>query len=78
VLSDTWQWDGRAWTLIELGPATPPPPVVGGMAYDPDGKKVLRQGGVTAPDDTFDVDATWEWNGQTWTQNRRRVHPRRS
>ncbi len=32
------------------------------------GKKVLRQGGVTAPDDTFDVDATWEWNGQTWTQ----------
>jgi hypothetical protein len=41
---------------------------MGGMAYDPIRQKVVRQGGITAPDDTFDVGATWEWNGQTWTQ----------
>ena len=67
-IADTWEWDGRAWNLIEVGPTAPPPPIIGGMGYDPVRRKVLRHGGVTAPNDTFDVGTTWEWNGQTWTQ----------
>jgi hypothetical protein len=67
-IGDTWEWDGQSWSRIEVGPTTPPPPVLGGMAYDPIRKKVIRHGGITAPNDTFDVGATWEWNGQTWTQ----------
>ncbi|MBM3879677.1 MAG: hypothetical protein FJ387_08140 [Verrucomicrobia bacterium] len=67
-IGDTWEWDGQSWTRIEVGPTKPPPPVMGGMAYDPIRKKVVRQGGITAPNDTFDVGKTWEWEGQTWTQ----------
>jgi len=67
---DTWEWDGESWKLIEPGPVYPPepaPPVLGGMAYDPIRQKVVRQGGVGLGD-TFDVDETWEWTGQTWNE----------
>jgi hypothetical protein len=67
-IGDTWEWDGQSWTRIEIGPTTPPPPVLGGMAYDPERMKVIRHGGVTAPNDTVEVGATWEWDGQSWTQ----------
>jgi uncharacterized secreted protein with C-terminal beta-propeller domain len=68
ITGDTWEWDGQSWALIEAEPATPRPSVWGGMAYDPERKKVIRHGGETVADTTYDVGATWEWNGQTWTQ----------
>jgi hypothetical protein len=55
ALSDTWEWDGSAWSAFSTVPA--PPAAVGqGMAYDSArGVSVLLVDSVT-----------WEWNGSTW------------
>lgn len=67
--SDTWEWDGTAWT--EVTPSGTPP--VGrtnaAMAYDPVRGRTVLFGGrrpSMSVNDTFFND-TWEWDGGTWT-----------
>jgi flagellin-like hook-associated protein FlgL len=58
-LSDTWEWDGSAWSTFS--PVPGPPAAVGqGMAFDSArGVSVLLINSVT-----------WEWDDSTWT-----LHP---
>jgi hypothetical protein len=54
---DTWEWDGKAWTLrATTGPA---PGWLHSMAYDPIRRVTVLVGGGPG---------TWEWDGQTWVQ----------
>jgi hypothetical protein len=56
--SDTWEWDGSAWT--EMHPATIPGH--GGVAaYDPRRKKVVLIDFSSPP-------KAWEWDGTNWAQ----------
>ena len=58
VLSDTWEWDGSAWT--ERSPVTTPPPSIHhAMSYD----SVRRRTVLLLNDGQ-----TWEWDGTDWTQ----------
>jgi hypothetical protein len=62
-MDDTWEWDGRQWTLrSEEGP-------VGregaGIAYDSARGRVVLFGGS---DGSTIFQDTWEWDGQTWEQ----------
>jgi hypothetical protein len=62
LLTDTWEWDGTAWHLIDSVGA--PPRVHGGMAYDAGrGVTVLFGGGGDG--DSVRAD-TWEWSGAGW------------
>jgi cysteine-rich repeat protein len=63
VRSDTWTWNGTAWT--QLTPAT----AFAGRwwhaaAYDVGRKRLVMFGGYT----TGTVDETWEWNGTDWAK----------
>jgi hypothetical protein len=63
VLSDTWQWNGAAWTLLH--PVHFPAPRSGHMmASAPAGFGVILFGGVGA--DGPIADGTWRWDGTDW------------
>jgi len=62
--SDTWEYDGSAWTQIPTA-STPPAGALGQMVFDAArGVSVLFGGGDNA---SFLAPITWEWNGTTWT-----------
>jgi hypothetical protein len=71
-LNDTWTWDGTSWTQVadsgDAGCTTtctggPPTTVSGSMAYDvPANQLVLFGGGG------YNSNATWNFDGSTWTQ----------
>jgi hypothetical protein len=67
VLGDTWEWDGREWTLAASG--GPPARALHALAYDAGRRRVVLFGGTTAiaPDAKTLAD-TWEWDGRTWRQ----------
>src|SRR5262245_3689164 len=59
--SDTWEWDGKAWTRVaEAGPG---PRVHHAMGYDPVRRRTVLVGGY-GPGGADG--RTWEWNGKTW------------
>ncbi|HEY5146519.1 MAG TPA: kelch repeat-containing protein [Polyangiaceae bacterium] len=62
--SDTWEWDGAAWTQRDVvGPSARYDHAMASLA----GKVVLFGGRVDGgPSDA--VGDTWEWDGQAWTQ----------
>jgi hypothetical protein len=68
TLSDTWTWDGSAWS--QAHPTTTPPslsaPV---MAYDPATQRVVLTGGDTTSGkgELVPNDTTWTWDGSDWT-----------
>jgi N-acetylneuraminic acid mutarotase len=59
-LSDTWTWDGTAWTELSV---TAPSPRTQAVMAPYDGKLVLVGGIGTG----VDSDA-WTWDGASWTQ----------
>lgn len=62
--SDTWRWDGAAWSLVSnSGPAR----YVFGMTYDSRRGQVVLHGGTTCCGEV-EYPQTWVWNGTTWTQ----------
>ena len=71
VCVDTWEWDGKLWTLKSQdgpGPRTFP-----AMAYDGLRKRVILFGGNRVlfgrnPDENRFLDDTWEWDGRRWTR----------
>jgi hypothetical protein len=70
ALSDTWEYDGKDWTLIQT--AKPGARGYGpGMVYDSCRKKVVLFGGASSSGQYFND--TWEYDGTTWkkiaTQN---------
>jgi hypothetical protein len=78
-LTQTWTWDGRAWT--QLQPSTPPPaPRLGGaMAYDAARKQVVLFGQIVfivGPQAGKTDTATWTFDGRTWTGHTSGGHPR--
>ncbi len=58
-LSDTWEWNGVAWT--NRTPSADPGPRHGhSLAYHAGRQRVMLFGGLYRSD-------TWEWDGTTWT-----------
>jgi hypothetical protein len=68
VYSDTWEWDGVAWT--ERVVASPPQARWGhAMAYDPVRQRIVMFGGRGVPPGSVVIDVApevWEWDGSTW------------
>src|SRR5713101_3429350 len=57
-LSETWSYDGSAWT--QLSPSVSPPPHAGHvMAVDSSRARVVLIGGLTAPPNDSIYDRTW-------------------
>jgi hypothetical protein len=71
LLGDTWEYDGAAWTRVNLAttanptPASPGPRVQFGFAYDTARARAVLFGGSTG---VALLNDTWEWNGSAWTQ----------
>lgn len=66
TLSDTWRWNGTAWTQGGAGPGSLCDQV---MAYDPTRQRVVLFGGLRIQAGVLtDLGTTWEWNGSAWTQ----------
>jgi hypothetical protein len=67
--NDTWQWDGEEWT--QLADSGPSPRFSHAMAFDPGRNRTVLFGGVTSvsPEGALSVlQDTWEFDGDTWTQ----------
>src|SRR5687768_9433755 len=60
VQSDTWEWNGTAWTQRL---ASSPPGILNGhaMAYDANRRVTVLFGGARAS--SLGVGETWEWDG---------------
>ncbi len=64
VLSDTWEWNGTAWT--ERFPATTPSArAAHAMAFDSARGATVLFGGAESTG--AGLSDTWEWDGTTWT-----------
>lgn len=61
--SDTWTWDGAAWTQ-ERPSSSPSPRSYAAMAYDPAARAVVLFGGTG----DHQLGDTWTWNGATWSE----------
>lgn len=66
--SDTWEWNGAAWTQVASGPRATER-ASHAIAYDPVRERAVMFGGWWE-DDTIStflpLDDTWEWNGDGW------------
>jgi len=64
--TDTWAWDGRAWTLLKLQQG--PGEFGAGFAFDPDRGVAVLHGGFGTGSPRPTLGNTWEWDGQNWEQ----------
>lgn len=71
-LSDTWTWDGQAWTP-EVALGGPPALREHMMAYDAARQEVVLYGGID--DSNQVVGETWTWDGDRWTHENPVVSP---
>jgi hypothetical protein len=63
LFSDTWEWDGKAWTKINAtGPTKRDHPL---GAYDPQNQAIIVKGGFNSSGLLTD---TWSFDGIKWTQ----------
>jgi hypothetical protein len=66
TLADTWTWDGASWTTGGSGPGSLCDQL---FVYDDFRQRVVLFGGLRIQGALqTDLNATWEWNGATWTQ----------
>ncbi len=74
AFTDTWSWNGSAWH--RLHPTARPGRVSAAwqMTGDPATGQVMLFGGQRA--NHTNADATWAWNGTTWTQLSPAASPR--
>jgi hypothetical protein len=71
--NDTWEFS-KTTGWKKLAPSVSPPPLTfASMAYDPTTETVVLFGGSLANNDNSD--ATWTWDGITWTQQFPPVSP---
>ena len=66
-LADTWEWDGRVWTLVKTI-TSPSPRGQPGMAYDSARRRTVLFGGMDNSSFALPLADTWEWDGKVWTQ----------
>jgi hypothetical protein len=67
--NDTWQWNGEGWT--QLADSGPSPRFSHAMAFDPGRNRTVLFGGISSvsPEGALNVlQDTWEFDGDTWTQ----------
>ncbi|HZI29542.1 MAG TPA: kelch repeat-containing protein [Gemmatimonadaceae bacterium] len=65
TLSDTWEWNGTAWSKVaDTGPT---PRVHLNMGYDRARGRVVLYGGFSLGSMT-ELRDIWEWNGTSWMQ----------
>jgi hypothetical protein len=62
-VDETWEYDGRAWTLRQ--PATRPSARTTRLAHDESRGRTVAFGGQSL---TGFTDETWEWDGTGWVQ----------
>jgi len=68
-LADTWEWDGSNWSQISPS-STPFPRFWHTMVFDSArGKTVMFGGDHVSPNRLGPINDTWEWDGNTWTQD---------
>ncbi|MCG3130177.1 MAG: hypothetical protein FLDDKLPJ_00926 [Phycisphaerae bacterium] len=61
---ETWEWDGRRWTLVaDTGPA---PRIEHKIVYDEDRKVAILYGGQGVDGQNFSD--LWEWDGVEWRE----------
>ena len=65
-LSDTWIWNGSDWTQ-RMSEVSPPTRASAAMAFNPVRGETLLFGGNSGVGNIID-NATWAWDGTTWTQ----------
>ncbi|HYE60920.1 MAG TPA: immunoglobulin domain-containing protein [Phycisphaerales bacterium] len=65
-LSDTWEWDGEAWTQRQV--QGPSPRVMASAAYDPSTQRLILFGGMAGTNPTVMPDDTWAWDGTGWSR----------
>jgi hypothetical protein len=67
-VTETWTWDGAAWTL--RNPQHRPPGALSGhsLAYDAASKRVVLFGGKSDMLHSNPLDQTWVWDGNDWVQ----------
>ncbi|MBN2360563.1 MAG: hypothetical protein JXR83_13995 [Deltaproteobacteria bacterium] len=65
MLPDTWEWDGQAWSERTPPLVNPSARMDHAMAYDSVRGRVVLFGGYDL--NWTDVQDTWEWDGETWT-----------
>lgn len=74
-LSDTWEYDGTAWTL-KSPTHSPRARYRAAMAYDPSAEKIMLFGGdldpAVAPEPNGE---TWLWDGTDWVERTFLDHP---
>ena len=66
-LDDTWEWDGRKWTQVNV--VGPPPRAEAAMAFDKHRGRAVLFGGHSRSDKGRNWwGDTWEWDGNKWTE----------
>jgi hypothetical protein len=66
LCSDTWEWDGTAWSHPSPG-VTPSGRAVPMMTYDEGSERVLLFGGEVGSD-PLNANDVWEWDGASWVE----------
>jgi Galactose oxidase, central domain len=66
-LTDTWTYDGKAWTK-QSPPVSPPGRWEANMVYDPAINRIVLFGGLTNGQLGSMLNDTWTYNGSTWTK----------
>ncbi|MBP6631023.1 MAG: hypothetical protein KA297_16435 [Kofleriaceae bacterium] len=65
VLTDTWEWDGTAWSLVEAA-APQGGRYFGSMTFVPARGRVVLVGGATQRNPDVYRESSDEWDGVTW------------
>lgn len=66
-LDDTWEWDGREWTQIQV--SGPPSRAEGAMAFDSRRGRFVLFGGYNRNEEGINrLGDTWEWDGMHWIE----------
>lgn len=65
--TDTWTWNGTAWTRHASG-ATPPGRTGHILVYDAARREVVLFGGASSGETSDVFQDTWVWNGTSWTR----------
>jgi hypothetical protein len=66
ILSDTWTFDGTAWTKVAV--ASPPPARFHAAMTTFEGKVLLYGGAGAIPSGAPFLGDTWTWAGSNWTE----------
>lgn len=59
--NDTWEWDGKSWTQVNVA-TSPSPRDHHAMTYDAKRKRIVLFGGF----DGAYLNDLWEWDGKSW------------